>query len=71
MGEAWLRWLDQTLGEAQFSQGPGRWLAEAPYRPAPEADLEALLALCRSWLKALSKVPETRRPVAGRDVLKP
>jgi hypothetical protein len=62
-GQAWLAWLDQALGEPRFSQGPGRALAEAPYRRAPAEDWEPLLGLCRDWLKALSKTPEGRRPL--------
>jgi hypothetical protein len=60
-GEDWLRWLDETLGEPRFSQGPGRLLVEAPYRPAPAANLDALLALCRDWLLVLSKTQAGRR----------
>jgi hypothetical protein len=54
-GDAWLRWLDTILGQPRFSQGPGRRLAEAPYRPAAPAEAEELLALGRDWLLALSK----------------
>lgn len=60
-GEAWLRWLDETLSEPRFSQGPGRILAEAPYRPVPAAHLDEVLALCRDWLRVLSKTPMGRR----------
>lgn len=60
-GEDWLRWLDETLGEPRFSQGPGRILAEAPYRPVPAAHLDEVLALCRDWLRVLSKTPMGRR----------
>lgn len=54
-GEAWLLWLDSAFGAPRFSEGPGRWLAEAPYRPTPAADIEPLLDLCRDWIKALAK----------------
>jgi hypothetical protein len=60
-GEDWLRWLDETLGEPRFSRGPGRLLAEAPYRPVPEANLDELLALCRDWVRASSKPRKGRR----------
>lgn len=65
-GEAWLLWLDETLGEPRFSQGPGKPLAEAPYRRAPAEDLDPLLSLCRDWLKALSKTKAGRRALSIR-----
>lgn len=69
-GEAWLRWLDEPLGEPRFSQGAGRLLADAPYRPAPAADVDELLDLCRDWLKALSKSRRRRSAPSfpGREV---
>lgn len=60
-GDAWLRWLDQPLKEPGFSQGPGRILLDGAYRRAPAADTDALLALCRDWVKALSKTKTARR----------
>ncbi len=36
-GEAWLRWLDSGLESPAFANGPGRALAELPYRD-PEGD---------------------------------
>lgn len=52
-GEDWLGWLDETAGAARFREGPGRRLAEAPYRPAPDAaELAEVLEECRNWLKA-------------------
>lgn len=60
-GEDWLRWLDATLGAPRFSQGAGRLLAEAPYRPAPSGDVDELLALSRDWLRALAKTRAGRR----------
>lgn len=60
-GESWLRWLDEVTGDTRFSKGPGRWLAEAPYRPVPDAaELAELLTLCRDWLSALGKVKQPR-----------
>jgi hypothetical protein len=56
-GEAWLHLLDQTLGDGRFSQGPGRALLDAPYRPAPQVDVQALLALSEEWVRALPKTP--------------
>lgn len=55
-GEAWLAYLDKDLPGAPFSQGPGRCLADAPYRPqVGEIDLEALFELCERWLKQRGK----------------
>jgi Domain of unknown function (DUF4381) len=52
-GPAWLGFLDRTSGSLQFSQGPGRLLATAPYqRTAPgRAELSALTSLVRKWIR--------------------
>ncbi|SMF97167.1 protein of unknown function [Methylomagnum ishizawai] len=63
-GAAWLDWLDATLGEPRFSQGPGRSLTEAPYRPRTGTDIEPLLALSRDWLRALAKTKAAHRALA-------
>ena len=57
VGQAWLEYLDQSLPDTPFSQGVGRCLANAHYRPsaADDMDLEALFALCERWLKQQSK----------------
>lgn len=52
-GEPWLDFLDQGLEERPFSQGVGRVLLDAPYRPDFQGDLTPLFALCRRWLKHL------------------
>ena len=55
-GENWLAWLDRGLSGRPFSDGPGRCLADAPYRPDTEArvvDAMALLGLCRARLRNL------------------
>jgi len=57
VGAAWLRFLDQPLGDQRFSQGPGRVLIDAPYRRDAEVDFDALCALCRQWITALPKKP--------------
>jgi hypothetical protein len=36
-GDAWLKWLDAGLGSPTFATGPGRALAELPYRD-PDGD---------------------------------
>lgn len=54
-GQAWLDRLDSVLGDRRFRDGPGRCLADAPYRPASEADPAALFALCRDWARKLPR----------------
>jgi hypothetical protein len=51
-GQDWLRFLDGTGGEGQFSQGPGRVLAQGPYmRELPDdIDCRALTSLIRQWI---------------------
>jgi hypothetical protein len=55
-GERWLQRLDACAGSDEFTRGIGRVLAEAPYRPAPNYDKAALIALVRRC---------TRRVLAG------
>ncbi len=54
-GRAWLEWLDQGLERAPFSRGPGRSLADLPYRDPSasmrEIDVEGLVAAVRRRLK--------------------
>jgi Ca-activated chloride channel family protein len=52
-GAAWLAFLDRSYGGSEFSQGPGRILALAPYdgRAPPAADIDALAALVRQWIR--------------------
>jgi hypothetical protein len=52
-GEAWLNFLDRPFADRPFSEGVGRCLLEAPYRPGTETDDQALLELGRRWLKQL------------------
>ena len=41
-GDAWLEWLDRGLNDRPFSAGPGRLLAELPYRrPVDLFDVDA------------------------------
>jgi hypothetical protein len=41
-GDAWLEWLDRGLDDRPFSAGPGRLLAELPYRrPVDLFDVDA------------------------------
>jgi len=50
-GEAWLQFLDRHGGAGSFQQGPGRQLAEAPYRAEPAKGFEELLALVEDWVQ--------------------
>ncbi|MGM0413230.1 MAG: DUF4381 domain-containing protein [Pseudomonadota bacterium] len=53
-GLAWLHFLDNTLEARAFSEGPGRILLDAPYRPAVgegEYDRQALFRLAERWLR--------------------
>lgn len=54
-GEHWLNFLDRQFKEQGFSQGPGRVLIDAPFRPTAEIDVVALLALVRRWLDHVFK----------------
>jgi hypothetical protein len=51
-GAAWLRFLDESGGAGQFSNGPGRVLASAPYQRSVPADLdiEAFVETVRAWV---------------------
>ncbi|WP_295392650.1 DUF4381 domain-containing protein [uncultured Thiodictyon sp.] len=54
-GADWLAFLDATGGGEGFSQGPGRVLAESPYRnpAAPTSgDPAALADLAERWIRA-------------------
>jgi len=52
-GQDWLRFLDSSGGEGQFSHGPGRVLAQGPYmRQLPDdVDSHALTSLIRHWIR--------------------
>jgi hypothetical protein len=55
-GEAWLRFLDGDDPRRAFSQGVGRALLEAPFRPAAgDRPSEALRALVRDRLLTLAE----------------
>jgi hypothetical protein len=51
-GDAWLRFLDETGGDGRFADGPGRVLADGPYRRTLPADLDiaAFGVLVRDWV---------------------
>jgi Domain of unknown function (DUF4381) len=54
-GEAWLAFLDRSLGDgAAFQSGVGRVLLSGPYATSHvEVDVVSLLALCERWIKRL------------------
>jgi hypothetical protein len=56
-GRQWLEYLDRSVKGMPFSEGPGRLLADAPYRKTAPTELEIaqLLDLCEDWLKAQVK----------------
>jgi len=49
-GAAWLEFLDAHGGGGRFSVGPGRLLAEAPYRSPAELPAEQLATLVEGWI---------------------
>jgi hypothetical protein len=50
-GEQWLRFLDQTAGTNQFTQGPGRALGENLYRPHGEVDPGRIRQVAAKWIQ--------------------
>lgn len=56
-GPAWLEYLDRTGKTTAFSSGIGRFLGNAHYQPAGinETELNQLIELCETWLKAQTK----------------
>ncbi|MEE9356750.1 MAG: DUF4381 domain-containing protein [Methylococcaceae bacterium] len=52
-GSKWLAFLDHVLGGSRFSDGPGKFLAEAPYRKIQEGHLEPIVELAQAWLNKI------------------
>jgi len=52
-GTRWLAFLDHSYGGHEFSEGPGRLLASAPYgrMTAETGDLRSLQDLVRRWIR--------------------
>ncbi len=68
-GGAWLRFLDDTGGQGRFSDGPGRVLADGPYRRhlPPDLDADGLAALVRNWVeKNTGQLDASARPAAPK-----
>jgi len=50
-GREWLECLDRLNGNRDYSEGPGRVMADAPYRPQANVDGNQLIALVRFTLE--------------------
>lgn len=50
-GEDWLVFLDAQGGNGRFLNGPGRHLADAPYRAGADVPAEQLAALVEDWIR--------------------
>ncbi len=61
-GDAWLAFLDRSGETTDFSRGPGKVLAEGPYRASlpPDFDGTALMRAVERWTRKISQ-QETRR----------
>jgi len=60
-GEEWLRFLDSCGKRADnnqgFLNGPGSILDSGPYQARLDVDSQALIILCRRWVKSLPAKP--------------
>ncbi len=52
-GQAWLEFLDQDLGDHQFSRGSGRLFGGSVYGREIDADADEILDLCERWLSVV------------------
>lgn len=60
-GSAWLAFLDRGLADRPFEDGPGRLLAELPYRPqVSAAEVAPLFDLCARWIETAAATAESR-----------
>ncbi len=50
-GDAWLTFLDAHGGAGRFRDGPGRLLADAPYRAVADGRPDELATLVRDWIR--------------------
>ena len=57
-GDAWLAFLDRAYGGAEFTRGPGRVLATAPW--APGTDAAGLAPLVATWVRRHRRPEEQR-----------
>ncbi len=69
-GHAWLDFLDETGGGGAFAGGPGRLLADLPYRPpgsVTAADLQPLAELAERWIRTRPVPPSAAARPRGRS----
>ncbi|MCB1647472.1 MAG: DUF4381 domain-containing protein [Pseudomonadales bacterium] len=60
-GEAWVAFLDRTMGSHEFSMGAGQVLIDGSYKAEVSADVEALHQLGLQWIsKHRKRLPEQR-----------
>ena len=50
-GRKWLEFLDQSGDTDQFTKGPGKILATAPYSKQIAEDLNPVFDLCEDWVR--------------------
>lgn len=61
-GAQWLRFLELSAAlTPAFTEGPGHILAEGPYQPDPQVDIDALHRLARQWIRH-HRLSERRLP---------
>ncbi|MFC1602557.1 DUF4381 domain-containing protein [Pseudomonadota bacterium] len=63
--DAWLYFLDRGVAKTKFkdafSNGAGRVLIDAPYKPTVNIDSAALLKICTAWIEALPHKTEAHQ----------
>lgn len=52
-GDAWLAFLDETGRTQEFSQGAGRFFAEAHYQKNSPDNIDELCELAKRWIKRI------------------
>lgn len=60
-GQSWLKFLDQTGGTNQFSEGPGQSLRSGPYQSCGSVSAADLLPLAERWIQHVQA--PARKPV--------
>ncbi|MDP4640204.1 MAG: DUF4381 domain-containing protein [Pseudomonadales bacterium] len=58
-GDAWVTFLDKTLGSHEFTMGAGQVLIQGHYQPQADIDVAALHTLGQRWIKAHHGLPVT------------
>ncbi len=64
-GRDWLHFLDACDQGSAFSQGPGSVLADGAYKPAFNADGNALYQAASTWIENRYKAPLQQKHIAG------